>query len=264
MCFDHDALPPELPADLRFAPMAGGAGAERLELTSSDGTAVAAALAESPGGGDVGVVIIPDVRGLYRFYSVLAERFAAAGHHAIAFDLYGRTAGAPPERDDEFDFMPHVPQTRPEGLQADLAAAADALREHTGVQRIVAVGFCFGAMQAFLAGATDGVAVDGVVGFYGALDGSRFNLPNAKDEARTTRVPVLALFGGADELIPAADRETFEANLRAAGVEHEIVVYDGAPHSFFDRKQDEFAEASADAWRRVLGFLGQTGAPTAA
>jgi len=37
-------------------------------------------------------------------------------------------------------------------------------------------------------------------------------------------------------------------------VPHEIVTYDGAPHSFFDRKQEEFADASEDAWRRVLEF----------
>jgi len=41
----------------------------------------------------------------------------------------------------------------------------------------------------------------------------------------------------------------------AAGVEHEIVTYPGAPHSFFDRKQEEFADASEDAWRRVLDFV---------
>jgi carboxymethylenebutenolidase len=40
-------------------------------------------------------------------------------------------------------------------------------------------------------------------------------------------------------------------------VEHEIHTYPGAPHSFFDRKQDEYAEASADAWERILGFLGK-------
>jgi len=38
-------------------------------------------------------------------------------------------------------------------------------------------------------------------------------------------------------------------------VEHEIVVYPGATHSFFDRRATEFAEASADAWKRVLGFI---------
>ena len=43
--------------------------------------------------------------------------------------------------------------------------------------------------------------------------------------------------------------------LADAVVEHEIEVYDDAPHSFFDRKQDEFADASEDAWRRVLAFI---------
>jgi carboxymethylenebutenolidase len=32
-------------------------------------------------------------------------------------------------------------------------------------------------------------------------------------------------------------------------------MYDGAPHSFFDRKQEEFADASDDAWRRTLEFI---------
>jgi carboxymethylenebutenolidase len=43
--------------------------------------------------------------------------------------------------------------------------------------------------------------------------------------------------------------------LTGAGVEHEIVVFDGAPHSFFDRKQEEFAAASDDAWRRTQEFI---------
>ena len=47
MCFAFDASPPDLPADL-LAPIAGGAGAELLELESADGTRFSAALAESP------------------------------------------------------------------------------------------------------------------------------------------------------------------------------------------------------------------------
>ena len=54
---------------------------------------------------------------------------------------------------------------------------------------------------------------------------------------------------------PPTTTRAFEQALTGAGVEHEIVVYDGAPHSFFDRKQAEFAEASDDAWRRVLAFV---------
>jgi carboxymethylenebutenolidase len=61
--------------------------------------------------------------------------------------------------------------------------------------------------------------------------------------------------GGADAGIPVEEVRAFEQALADAGVEHEIEVYAGAPHSFFDRKQEEFADASADAWRRVLSFI---------
>src|SRR5207248_7582436 len=143
MCFDFDARPPALPADLQFAPIAGGAGAELIELNSADGTRFSAALAESPQPRGAGIVILPDVRGLYRFYIELAERFAQAGHHAIAVDYFGRTAGLGP-RGEEFDYMPEVAKTRVEQVQDDAKAALDALRERTGVRGAVAVGFCFG------------------------------------------------------------------------------------------------------------------------
>ena len=61
--------------------------------------------------------------------------------------------------------------------------------------------------------------------------------------------------GGADQNITADQNEAFERALAEAGVEHELVVYEGAPHSFFDRKQEEFASASEDAWARVLDFI---------
>ncbi|MGH2752150.1 MAG: dienelactone hydrolase family protein [Actinomycetota bacterium] len=70
------------------------------------------------------------------------------------------------------------------------------------------------------------------------------------------RCPVLGLFGGADELIPAEEVDRFRRALDEAGVPSEIVVYAGAPHSFFDRAFAEHHEACDDAWRRVLGFVG--------
>jgi len=66
---------------------------------------------------------------------------------------------------------------------------------------------------------------------------------------------VLGLFGGADTGIPPDAIATFDAALTDAGVEHRLVSYDGAPHSFFDRKATEFADASTAAWDEVLGFI---------
>jgi carboxymethylenebutenolidase len=79
--------------------------------------------------------------------------------------------------------------------------------------------------------------------------------------AAELQAPILALMGGADQGIPVEDVHAFERALDEAGVEHEIAIYDGAPHSFFDRKFDQFADASEDAWRRVLAFVAQHSGP---
>jgi carboxymethylenebutenolidase len=254
MCFAFDARPPAIPADL-LPPIAGGAGAEILELSSEDGTRFSAALAESPASPNGGVLILPDVRGLYPFYTELAERFAQAGYPAVVIDYFGRTAGLGP-REAEFEYMPHVEQLKVPQVQADAMAAIDALRAQTGVEAVATVGFCLGGFQSFLA-AADLPNLAAAVGFYGILTGSRFGVEGPLERASEMHAPILGLFGGADQAIPTDDVERFDAALDESGVEHEIHIYPGAPHSFFDRRFDEHAEASADAWRRMLDFLGR-------
>ena len=254
MCFDFDSRPPELPADLLCPPISGGAAAEQFTVGSADGTEFAVALAEATEQDRTGVVIVPDVRGLHPFYVELAERFAQAGHHGIAFDYYGRTAGPGP-RDDSFDYGPHREQVKLARALEDIAAAAAELRRRTGVAAVATVGFCFGGSLSFVAGTRPDLGLARVVGFYGVLAASRFDGHGVLTQAQRTRLPVLGLFGGADQAIPQEQVDEFESELGKAGVEHEIHVYPGAPHSFFDRKQDEFARESEDAWRRILSFL---------
>src|ERR671922_2542202 len=116
MCFDVDSAPP-------IPPISGAAVShDDLVLEAADGNRFAAFLATPEDASRVGVVILPDVRGLYRFYEELALRFAERGHAAVAFDYFGRTAGVG-KRGDDFEYMEHVQQTTPEGLQADVAAA---------------------------------------------------------------------------------------------------------------------------------------------
>jgi carboxymethylenebutenolidase len=250
MCFDRDSLPP--------IPVISGAAVshERLELEASDGNRFAAFYAAPDGDADRGVVILPDVRGLYRFYEELALRFAERGIPAIAFDYFGRTAGAT-ERDDDFDYMPHVDQTTPAGVQADVAAAVAELRRR-GFETIFTVGFCFGGRHSWLAAAS-GHGLAGAVGFYGRPGEGRDGSPGPTQRAGEIAAPILALQAGADQNITAEDNAAFEAALEDAGVDFELVTYEGAPHSFFDRKQEDFAEASEDAWRRVLAFTEQHG-----
>jgi carboxymethylenebutenolidase len=258
MCFAFDARPPALPADLERAPIAGGAGPELLELESADGARFSAALAESTAGDGVGVVILPDVRGLYGFYIELAERFAQAGHPAIALDYFGRTAGLG-QRDEDFEYMPHVTKLKVEEVHLDIGAAAGALQARTGVDRVATVGFCLGGMESFLADTNDQLGLWRAVGFYAALDGSRFGIEGPLQRAAEIRGPILGLFGGADQAISAEHVQQFDGALTEAGVQHDIHVYPGAPHSFFDRRYEEYAQECEDAWRRTLSFLSADG-----
>jgi carboxymethylenebutenolidase len=249
MCFDHDSEPP--------IPRISGAAVshEDLVLEGSDGNRFAAfaAFPDEPKGACV--VILPDVRGLYRFYEELALRFAERGYAAVAFDYFGRTAGAE-KRGDDFEYMPHVEQTTGEGVQRDVAAAVEFLRsrEEAGCGAIVTVGFCFGGRHSWLAAAEEhGLA--GAVGFYGRPGPGRDGSLGPTQRAKELKAPILGLMGGADAGIPVEDVDAFDEALAEAGVEHELVVYPGAPHSFFDRKQEDFAAESDDAWNRVLTFL---------
>ena len=252
MCFAADASPPELPQE-RVRAVAGDlVPAQRLELISADGTLVSAALAEAPQPGGPGVVILPDVRGLYPFYEQLAERFAQAGHDAVVVDYFARTAGLAP-RGDDFDFQPHLSATTMEQVQADIAAAVAVLRRRIGDRPAVAIGFCFGGTHAFLAGTNPGLDLDAVVGFYGKLSPGR--LPRPAERARSIGVPLLGLFGGDDPSIPADEIAQFDMALREAGVRHQLITYPNAPHSFFDISFDEHEQACGDAWHRVLDFL---------
>ncbi len=245
MCFDTDSAPP-------IPKIAGAAVShEPLTLQAADGNTFGAFLATPDGPAATGVVILPDVRGLYHFYEELALRFAERGYAALAFDYFGRTAGTEP-RGDDFEYQPHVERTTDEGIQADTRAAVEELRRRAA-ETIFSIGFCFGGRASWLAAAA-GHGLAGAIGFYGSPTRERGG-PSAVARAAEMACPILALQAGDDANITAEDNAAFDAALAAAGVEHEIVTYDGAPHSFFDRKQEEYQEASDDAWRRVLGFV---------
>jgi carboxymethylenebutenolidase len=245
MCFDTDSTPP--------VPRIAGAAVshEALVLQAGDGTRFSAFHATPDERAVRGVVILPDVRGLYRFYEELALRFAERGIAAVAFDYFGRTAGLGP-RDDDFEYMPHVEQTTDATVQADARSCIERLRA-SGCTSVFSVGFCFGGRASWVAAAS-GHGLDGAVGFYGSPTRERGG-PSAVARVTEMDCPILALQAGDDAGITAEDNDEFDRALTAAGVEHELVVYDGAPHSFFDRKQEEFADASDDAWRRTLAFV---------
>jgi carboxymethylenebutenolidase len=241
MCYSDEARPPQSGIE--------GAAASQgdLTLTAGDGNHLMAYAARAAAPTGTGMVILPDVRGLFDFYKDLAVRFAEAGLDAVAIDYFGRTAG-PGARDESFVYRPHVDQTTPAGVAADTAAAIAYLRSPEGgaVSRVFTVGFCFGGSNSWRQSAAQpGLA--GAIGFYGQPARARDAIPEMK-------APLLILVAGEDHT-PQAGFDLFDRQLTEAGVPHKIVVYPGAPHSFFDRTFAQYQAACADAWRQMLAFI---------
>src|SRR3984893_5123061 len=238
MCVDDDSFPP-------IPPISGGATRVMAH----------AARAAKPTG--AGMVVIPDVRGLHPYYKELADRFAEIGVDSVAIDFFARTAPSE-DRSEKFDFMSQVPLTKPETLQADIAAGVAYLRSADGgqVKSLYSMGFCFGGALSYLQAAS-GLNYTGVIGFYGwPLGLKRWpDRPKPIDAVDRYKCGGMSVLRGADEGIPQADVDAFDQACKKAKVKHDLKVYPGAPHSFFDRKYTEFAEASGDAWKRVQAFV---------
>ncbi len=248
MCYDNNARPPE-------HGIGGGGSGQEITLQAADGNRFMAFVAHADQPKSAQVLIYPDVRGLHPFYKELALRFAEAGYTALAMDYFGRTAGLT-AREDSFEFMPHVGAMTWPTFANDVGASVAHLRSLSPApQPVFTVGFCMGGALSLYSSMED-LGLAGVIGFYAGMRRawieSKGTLPDAGIHAR---IPVLGLFGGGDPGIPAEQVQALDAALDKSGVSHSIHSYDGAPHSFFDRRYAEWKEACDDAWRRIFGFI---------
>ena len=249
MCTTHDSRPP-------IEPISGAAtDSQTITLKGKDGKEFRAFLARPEQRTGAGIVILPDVRGLHPFFEELALRFAERGIDAIAIDYFGRTA-PDDDRGEDFEYMPHVEQARWDHLKGDIAAAVEHLRSLPNPPRsIFTTGFCMGGRLASMS-TTLGLGLAGAIPFYGWPTGKNRNgTPAPADVADKIESDLLIFYGEKDEGITKDVRDAYDKALDKAGVQHETVVYRGAPHGFFDRHFDEFADDSADAWNRTLAFI---------
>jgi carboxymethylenebutenolidase len=249
MCTTHDSRPP-------IEPISGAAiDSQNLTLKGRDGKTFRAFLAQPEQGTGAGIVILPDVRGLHPFFEELAMRFAERGIDALAIDYFGRTAQSD-DRGEGFEHRPHVERARWDNLKGDIAAAVEHLRSLPRPPRSTfTTGFCMGGRLASMS-TTLGLGLAGAIPFYGWPTGpSRNGTPAPADVAEKIESDLLIFYGEKDEGITRDVRDAYDKALDKAGVKHETVVYPGAPHGFFDRHFDEFADASADAWNRTLAFI---------
>ena len=155
--------------------------------------------------------------------------------------------------------MPHFSKLTNGGILTDVQAGLAALRADPRVDpaRIAVVGFCVGGLATFLAAEhTDAAAF---VAFYGGgILRARPNIalePVIGDAANISR-PILLLFGGLDQSIPAEDVAAIDTTLTSLGKAHQTVTLPEGGHGFVCDDRAAFHQPSNDdAWRITYEWL---------
>ena len=200
-----------------------------------------------------GLVVIHEAYGLNDNIRYITDRFAGEGYAALAVDLFAdRSRLVCMAR-----LMGAMVTGREPAAVGELTAALDYLTALPEVDsaRTGAVGFCMGGGVA-IAWATRDRRLRAIAPFYGT---------NPRPVAAVRRLcPVVGSYPGKD--FTARSGRKLDAELSAAGVTHDIKIYPGARHSFFnDQGRAYDASASTDAWQRTLDFFAQhiraSGAP---
>jgi carboxymethylenebutenolidase len=192
-----------------------------------------------------GLVAIQEWWGLVPHIKDVAERFAHQGFITLAPDLYHGQAASEP--DEARKLAMELDRERAVG---EIQAAMRYLQGLEGIwpKKIGVIGWCMGGglVVATMAASRE---VGAGVAFYG---GAR-NVELVPE----IRAPLLGLFGEEDHGIPVDVVHTFEQELEERQVPHEIHIYSGAGHAFFNdsRPQIYDAVAAQDAWERTLAWF---------
>lgn len=208
------------------------------------------ALPDTPGP-HPGVVVIHEAYGLNENIKDVARRFADQGYAALAVDLFGgRNRAICMARYMAGMFGGSVNRFGISDLKAALTYLAG--MPEVDPDRIGAIGFCMGGAFAIAWACTD-QRLHAVAPFYGAN-------PRPLEAVRRS-CPVVGSYPEKD-FSASAGRALDEA-LDGYGVPHDIKIYPGAGHSFFNHHGRAYNKPAADdSWNRVLSFFAEHLAPS--
>jgi dienelactone hydrolase len=180
-----------------------------------------------------GVIVVHEWWGHNDYARKRAEMLAELGYTALAIDMYGdgKLANHP---DDAMKFA-MATLSNAEEAKAKFMAGIDVLKGHesTDSERIAAIGYCFGG-GVVLNMARLGVDLDAVVSFHGSLQA----VSPVQEGMFNGRM--LVCNGAADPMVSQEQIIVFETEMNAAGIDYEVVNYDGAQHSFTNPLADSF------------------------
>ncbi len=204
-------------------------------------------LARPVGGqAQAGVVVIQEWWGLVPHIKDVAERFAHEGFVALAPDLYHGQAADEPDEARKLAMALDAQRAVQE-----IAAAARYLKkmENVAPQKVGVVGWCMGGGLSLSTAAHHADLIEAAVAYYGR--------PLTATDVAKLKVPVLGLYAEHDHGIPVEAVHAFEAQLEQQHVPHEVHIYPGTSHAFFNdtRPQIYSAEAAQDAWQKTLAWF---------
>ena len=212
------------------------------------GTTGSGYLTLPPAGRGPGLIVIQEWWGLVDHIKDVADRFAAAGFVALAPDLYDGQTTESPDAAGKLMMALEI-----ESATDYLRGAIDYLLSHDGVTSasVGTVGFCMGGQLALNAACSDS-RVGACVDFYGIH-------PNVTLDIASLRAPVLGFFAERDDFVPPDAARALEADLKAAGKQVEIAIFNGADHAFFNdtRHQVYHAAYAQECWARMLDFFNE-------
>lgn len=205
-----------------------------------------------------GVLVVHEWTGLGDYAKVRARKLAEMGYVAFAIDIYGK--GIRPKTPQEAAAQSGIYKKDRALLRARAQAGLDVLRGNSmcDCKRVAAIGYCFGG-TCVLELARSGTDIASVVSFHGGLD-----TPTPAD-AKNIRCKVLVLHGGDDPHVPRKDVDAFEDEMRAGGVDWQLVIYGGAVHGFTnpasgnDKSRGAAYNAQADwrSWEAMKAFFAE-------
>lgn len=197
------------------------------------------------------LVIVHEWNGLVDRVRRMADDLAAEGYVVLAADLYGGETGANPE--ENMALVRSVLADEPTMI-ANLDAAVAFLRARPDVTgRVGSMGWCFGGGIVLTYG-LGGVNHDATAIFYGQLLDDPAALEGMDHE-------VYGTFAAEDSGPAPDDVARFEAALDAAGVEHDLHIYDDVDHGFWlrvDQDPEVRTAPALDAWQRLKAYLDRT------
>jgi carboxymethylenebutenolidase len=209
------------------------------------------------------VLVVQEIFGVHEHIKDICRRFAKAGYHAVAPEMYARQ-GDVSKMTNINDIIQKVVSKVPDSqVMSDLdAAVAWAKKNNGNTDKLGITGFCWGGRIVWLYAAHNPKLKAGVA-WYGRLVGSTDELhpKNPIDVVKDLKAPVLGLYGGADTGIPNNTVEQMQNALKEAGKPSEIVLYPDTPHGFYaDYRPSYRKDQAQDGWKRMLEWFKKNGA----